>query len=64
MDDRNIKVPGARPVADVLASDPFYRMLGSRLAQPWVLGCVIALLTILVIVFGPSADSRFIYTDF
>jgi hypothetical protein len=64
MDDRDIKVPGARPVQRVLASDPFFRAFGQRLTQPWVLGCIIALLVILVIIFGPSTDSRFIYTDF
>lgn len=64
MDDRNIKVPGSRPVADVLSSDPFYRVFGARLARPWVLGLVIAFLTLAIIVLGPSSDSRFIYTDF
>jgi hypothetical protein len=64
MDDRNIVVPGARPIEDVLRSDPLYRLAGGALTTPWVLGLVLALLIVLIIVFGPSADSRFIYTDF
>ena len=64
MDERFLDVPGARDVRDVLRTDPLYRMLGRRLVSPWVLGAAIALLVVLAIVFGPSADSRFIYTDF
>ena len=65
MDDRGvIEVPGARDVELVLADDPLYVALGARMASPWVLGIVIALLIVVMIVFGPSSDSRFIYTDF
>lgn len=64
MDERFVEVPGARDVRVVLASDPVYRILGKRLASPWILGATIALLIVLMIVFGPSSDSRFIYTDF
>ena len=64
MDDRFVEVPGAREVREVLATDPLYRVLGRRLASPWILGLAIALLIVLMIVLGPSSDSRFIYTDF
>jgi len=64
VDDRHIKVPGARPVADVLSSDPFFRLFGRRLAHPFVLGFVIAFVAILIIILGSSSDSHFIYTDF
>ena len=64
MDDRLIDVPGARDVHEVLATDPLYRVLGRRLGSPWILGLAIAFLVVLMIVFGPSSDSRFIYTDF
>jgi hypothetical protein len=61
MDDAS-DVPGARDVADVLSTDPIAKLLGSRIELPIVLGLTIALLV--AIVFGPSSDSRFIYTDF
>lgn len=64
MDDVDIQVPGSQDVRDVLRRDPLYRLLGARLASPWVLGAVVGLVIVLMIVFGPSADSRFIYTDF
>jgi hypothetical protein len=64
MDDRNVQVPGAVPVDQVLASDPLYRILGSRLTSPWVLGVVVACLIAIAVVLGPSTDSHFIYTDF
>jgi hypothetical protein len=63
MDDAN-DVPGARDVADVLSTDPIARILGARIEIPIVLGLTLALLIALAIVFGPSSDSRFIYTDF
>jgi hypothetical protein len=64
MDERYLEVPGARDVADVLRTDPLYRLLGRYLCSPWVLGVTVALIVVLMVVFGPSSDSRFIYTDF
>jgi len=64
MDERFVEVPGAHDVRVVLATDPIYQVLGERLASPWVLGATIAILIVLMIVLGPSSDSRFIYTDF
>lgn len=64
MDDTHIEVPGARDVSEVLQTDPLYRLIGERLARPWILGFVLALIVIAMIVLGPSTDSRFIYTDF
>lgn len=65
MDDRGrIEVPGSRPIAEVLQSDPLYAVLGARLAHPVVLGVVAALAIALMILLGPSTDSHFIYTDF
>jgi hypothetical protein len=63
MDDHGA-VPGSRDVRLVLRSDPIARLLGERIGTPAVLGTVLALLVIGMIVFGPSTDSRFIYTDF
>jgi hypothetical protein len=63
MDDEGA-VPGSRDVRVVLQSDPIARIVGPRLGNPLVLGCVLALLVIAMIVFGPASDSRFIYTDF
>jgi hypothetical protein len=57
-------VPGAQNVEEVLAHDPVYSVLGHRLANPWFLGVVLFLIVVVVIVFGPSTESRFIYTDF
>ena len=64
MDDRRYDVPGARDVREVLRSDPLYRTFGARLADPWVMGVVLALITIAMLILGPSTESRFIYTDF
>jgi hypothetical protein len=64
MDDRRGDVPGARDVHDVLRGDPLYRAVGAGLANPWVLGIVIALISIAMLLLGPSTESRFIYTDF
>ena len=65
MDDRGIiEVPGSKPVEEALQTDPFYRILGGTLANPVVLGLILALIVIFMIVLGPSTDSRFIYTDF
>lgn len=63
-DGRELVVPGARDVNEVLRTDPLTGLLGSRLNSPVVLGIVIALLVVAMIVLGPSSDSRFIYTDF
>ncbi len=57
-------VPGAVSVEEALADDPMYRAFGRLLARPLVLGVVLFLLVIAIIVFGPSTESRFIYTDF
>ncbi|MBD5606762.1 MAG: hypothetical protein IAI48_16965 [Candidatus Eremiobacteraeota bacterium] len=57
-------VPGSRDVADVLITDPVFRLLGRRLERPLVLGIVIFAFVLAMIVFGPSSESRFIYTDF
>ena len=64
MDDVDIQVPGAQDVRQVLRRDPLYRLLGARLTSPWVLGAIVGLVIVLMILFGPSSDSRFIYTDF
>jgi hypothetical protein len=64
MDDRHIEVPGARDVRDVLRTDPLYRIFAERLANPWFLGFVLALIVTTMILLGPSTESRFIYTDF
>ena len=57
-------VPGAQNVEEVLAHDPVYAVLGRRLAHPVVLGVVLFLIVVVMVVFGPSTESRFIYTDF
>jgi hypothetical protein len=57
-------VPGAQNVEEVLAHDPVYQVLGRRLAHPIFLGVVLFLIVVVMIVFGPSTESRFIYTDF
>jgi hypothetical protein len=64
IDSERDVVPGARDVADVLETDPFYRLTARRLANPWVLGVILFVLVAGMIVFGPSTESRFIYTDF
>ncbi len=57
-------VPGSRDVADVLKTDPLFALLRASLARPLVLGAVTFGLILLMLVFGPSSESRFIYTDF
>jgi hypothetical protein len=57
-------VPGAQNVEEVLSHDPFFALLGRRLAKPVVLGIVLFVLVVALIVLGPSSESRFIYTDF
>jgi hypothetical protein len=57
-------VPGAQNVEEVLSHDPIFRILGRRLAVPAILGAVLFVLVVVAIVFGPSTESRFIYTDF
>jgi hypothetical protein len=64
MDDRNIEVPDARLPNEILKTDPIYFVLGISLTNPFVLGIICGLLAILMILVGPSTDSRFIYTDF
>lgn len=64
MDDRNVEVPGAREVTQVLAADPLYRVLPRVLSSPWTLGIILAVIVAAMVIFGPSSDSRFIYTDF
>jgi hypothetical protein len=64
MDDRYLEVPDARPPSEVLRTDPIFFVLGNALANPYILGFICGLLAILMIVAGPSTDSRFIYTDF
>jgi hypothetical protein len=64
VDDRDVVVPGAVDVRTVLRLDPIYRLAGSALTSPYVLGAVLVALALGAIVFGPSSESRFIYTDF
>jgi hypothetical protein len=64
VDDRDVVVPGAVDVRTVLRLDPLFRVAGSALTSPYVLGAVFAVLAVVAIVFGPSTESRFIYTDF
>jgi hypothetical protein len=64
IDDGTVDVPGACDVEAVLQTDPLFVLLGRRLCSPWVLGIALGAIVILAIVFGPSTDSRFIYTDF
>ena len=64
MDDRESVVPGAVDVKTVLGSDPLFRLVGARLLSPYVFGAVLALLALVTVLFGPSTDSRFIYTNF
>jgi len=51
-------------VRTVLRLDPIYRLAGSALTSPYVLGAVLVALALGAIVLGPSSESRFIYTDF
>ena len=64
IDSEHNVVPGARDVADVLATDPLYRRVRTRLANPVVLALVLFALVLAMIILGPSSESRFIYTDF
>jgi len=64
VDDRDVVVPGAVDVRTVLRLDPIYRLAGSALTSPYVLGAVLVALALGAIVLGPSSESRFIYTDF
>jgi len=65
MDDHGqIEVPAARRVRDALRDDPIFAVLGNALTKPVTLGLVVALLTVAMILLGPSSGSRFIYTDF
>ncbi|HEY5096207.1 MAG TPA: hypothetical protein VII69_13930 [Candidatus Eremiobacteraceae bacterium] len=64
MDDRYIDVPDSRAPNEILATDPVYAVLGHSLTNPVVLGIICAFLAIVMIIAGPSTDSRFIYTDF
>jgi hypothetical protein len=64
IDDEYSRVPSALAPRVALRHDPGVALLGTTLANPFVLGVVIAALVVLMIVFGPSTDSRFIYTDF
>lgn len=64
MDDRDVSVPGAVDVRTALRLDPIYRLIGSAVTSPYVLGLILALLAVLAIVLGPSSESHFIYTDF
>jgi hypothetical protein len=57
-------VPGSREASDVLNSDPLFRLSRRQLTRPWVLGMALFVLVVAMIVFGPSTESRFIYTDF
>jgi hypothetical protein len=65
MDDRGpIHPPGSRDVRDVLVTDPLFFLTRGAIRFPIVLGLAVALVAILMIVFGASSESRFIYTDF
>ena len=64
MDEHDAGVPGALDVRTALRHDPLYRLLRGALTNPFVLGATLALLALVAVVFGPSSDSRFIYTDF
>ena len=64
IDSEHNVVPGSCDVDTVLESDPLYRLLGARLGDPRVLGVALFVVVIAMIIFGPSTESRFIYTDF
>lgn len=64
MDDDRIVVPGARDVRLVLATDPLFRIARRLIEHPVALGLILFALALLVLVIGPSTESRFIYTDF
>jgi hypothetical protein len=64
IDSEHDLVPGSREVADVLETDPLFRLLGRRLTSPWVLGVALFVVIVAMVILGPSTESRFIYTDF
>jgi hypothetical protein len=64
IDSEHDLVPGARDVRDVLRSDPLFRIAGLRLANPLVLGVALFAVVVVMLLLGPSTESRFIYTDF
>lgn len=64
MEDRDLTVPGARDVREVLKTDPIYKFAAAFLRSPWGLGVVLAIIIIVMIILGPATESRFIYTDF
>jgi hypothetical protein len=65
VDDRGpIHPPGSRDVRDVLVTDPLVFLTRGIVRFPIALGIAVALLALVMIVFGASSESRFIYTDF
>lgn len=64
MDDDRLIVPGARDVRAVLTTDPIYRFARRLVTHPVGLGTILFLLALAILIFGPSSESRFIYTDF
>jgi hypothetical protein len=64
MDDKLSDIPDARISYEVLQSDPFFRFIGHHITNPWMLGTVLSIIILLMLIFGPSTESRFIYTDF
>lgn len=48
----------------MLVTDPLFFITRGAIRFPIVLGLAVALVAILMIVFGASSESRFIYTDF
>ena len=49
---------------DVLVTDPLVFLTRGIVRFPIALGIAVALLALVMIVFGASSESRFIYTDF
>ncbi|HEY4439432.1 MAG TPA: hypothetical protein VGN14_03195 [Candidatus Elarobacter sp.] len=64
VDQEHGVVPGARDVREVLSSDPLFRLSMRRLGNPVMLGAAVFVLVLVMILLGPSTESRFIYTDF
>jgi hypothetical protein len=64
MDKQSSRADSARDPQQLLAHDPFYRACRGLFRSPIALGIVIATIIVAMIVFGPSTESRFIYTDF
>ena len=65
MDDSGpVHPPGSRDVRDVLKTDPLFFLTRGIVRFPIALGIAVALAVIVMIVFGASSESRFIYTDF